>query len=367
VFSYFRVFVIQFFCKDLRTMSRNLVQLDGSFGEGGGQILRSSLALSLLTGRPFRLRNIRANRSRPGLQPQHLMSVLAAAEIGSAKLKGAKLGSSTLDFEPGPVAAGNFHFRIGTAGATGLVLHTVYLPLALAKTPSTVTIEGGTHVAHSPCYHFLDRSWRAYMAAIGLQVSLRMERSGFYPRGGGVVHADIRPAQLLGYNPAGATPVTRVHVLSGVAGLPEHIRRRQAARAADRLTERGLEVEVHEESWPGGPGTMLGVELPTEPAPTFFFALGERGKPAEKVADEAVAQVEAFLDGGPAGIDEHSSDQLLLPLALSPEGSRFRTACVSSHLLTNAAVIQQFLPRQIVCDRDEGQPGTVIVHAATDG
>src|SRR5438105_3224405 len=157
-------------------MTTRTVELDGSFGEGGGQILRSSLAMSLLTGRPFRLRNIRARRSKPGLQPQHLKSVHAAAEVGQATVKGAHPGSTTLDLEPGPVRPGTYRFRIGTAGATSLVLHTVYLPLALAKGPSTVTVEGGTHVPHSPCFQFLDCSWRAYMALLGIDATLTMER-----------------------------------------------------------------------------------------------------------------------------------------------------------------------------------------------
>jgi RNA 3'-phosphate cyclase len=338
------------------------MQIDGSFGEGGGQILRSSLTLSLLTGKPFRLCNIRARRSKPGLQPQHLMSVRAAAEIGGATLRGATIGSTSLDFEPGPVQSGTYHFRIGTAGATGLVLHTVCLPLALAGSTSRVTIEGGTHVPHSPCFHFLERTWRPYMALLGLNVSLRMERSGFYPRGGGLVDAEIAAsAARLSLDIEAPKPPQKVRIVSGVAGLPEHIRRRQARRAADRLAKRGLDIEVHEESWPGGPGTMVGVELATEPIPTFFFALGERGKPAESVADEAVAEAEAFLNCDPPGIDEHSADQLLLPLALSPAVSRFRTARVSSHLLTNAAVIQRFLPRRIECVGGEREPGTVTI------
>jgi RNA 3'-terminal phosphate cyclase (ATP) len=344
-------------------MARDLVQLDGSFGEGGGQILRSSLALSLLTGRPFRLRNIRARRSKPGLQPQHLMSVKAAAEVGSAQLRGASLGSTTLDFEPGEVKGGEYRFRIGTAGATGLVLHTVYLPLALASSASSVVIEGGTHVPHSPSFHFLERTWRPYISLLGIDIQVRLERPGFYPRGGGRIEAIFNPKGVpRAFNPGDHKAVTEVRVLSGVAGLPEHVRRRQAKRAADRLAERGLAVEVHEETWPGGPGTMLGVELLTEPVPTLFFALGARGKPAETVADEAVAEAEAFLAADPPGIDEHSADQLLLPLAFAPEASRFRTARVSSHLLTNIEVIQQFLPRRIECEGAEGEPG--VVHVA---
>src|SRR5437016_644281 len=169
-------------------MSVPRIELDGSEGEGGGQVLRTSLALALLTGKPFHLRHIRARRPKPGLQPQHLMSVRAAASIGQATIKGASLGSSDLTFEPGEVVAGKYHFAIGTAGATGLVLQTVYLPLALrGNGPSEIVLQGGTHVSTSPCFHFLDTSWRAYMEHIGIVVKMRLIRPGFYPRGGGVV------------------------------------------------------------------------------------------------------------------------------------------------------------------------------------
>src|SRR5262249_11975752 len=179
-------------------MSASIIDLDGSFGEGGGQILRTSLALSLLTGKPFHLRNVRANRTKPGLQPQHLMSVRSAAQVGSAHVVGASLQSTDLQFTPGPVAAGKYRFDIGTAGATGLVLHTLYLPLALAgKTPSELTRTGGTHVSTSPCYHFLAATWRPYLAQLGLTVSLTMARPGFYPRGGGEVRAVIEPCPAL--------------------------------------------------------------------------------------------------------------------------------------------------------------------------
>jgi RNA 3'-terminal phosphate cyclase (ATP) len=195
-----------------------------------------------------------------------------------------------------------------------------------------------------------------------LEVAVEMDHPGFYPRGGGLIRAQVRPAGLPhGFNPGEPSPVRRARVISAVAGLAEHIARRQATRATERLRRRGLEVESREESWSGGPGTMLGIELATEPVPTFFFALGERSKPAEAVADDAVAEAEAFLDADPAGIDEHSADQILLPLAFSPKASHFRVARVSTHLLTNAAVIQKFLARRIGCDGPEGGPGDVTV------
>src|SRR5947209_789505 len=157
-----------------------MLELDGSFGEGGGQILRTSLALSLLTGKPFHLRNVRARRNKPGLQPQHRLSVRAAAAVGGAQVRGDSLGSTDLVFEPGPVRAGTYTFDVGTAGSTGLVLHTVYLPLALrGGAPSELTLVGGTHVSTSPCFHFLDLTWRRYLEAFGLRLSLTMFRTGF--------------------------------------------------------------------------------------------------------------------------------------------------------------------------------------------
>lgn len=341
-----------------------MVEIDGSFGEGGGQILRTSLALSLITGKPFHLRNVRANRPKPGLQPQHLMSVRAAARVGSAHVKGASLHSSDLVFEPGPVAAGDYHFAIGTAGATGLVLHTIYLPLALAGGPSTVTIEGGTHVNTSPCFHFLDRTWRPYLAHLGLDIRLTMDRAGFYPRGGGRIRAEIRPTG----RPRGVTidamarPTTATIISAVSGGLPESIAERQARRAEQRLERSGLELATRDEAWTGGPGTMLGIQLATEPAPTFFFGLGARGKPAESVADDAVGQIEGYLAADEPGVDEHSADQLVLPLALADGPSSYRAVAVTRHLLTNIAVIGRFLERRIACEGKEGTAGTVIVN-----
>jgi len=344
-------------------MSTTVLELDGSFGEGGGQILRTSLALSLLTGKPFHLRNVRAGRQKPGLQPQHLMSVRAAAAIGGATLRGASPGSTDLVFEPGPVQPGKYRFDVGTAGATGLVLHTLYLPLALrgGDVPSELTLIGGTHVTTSPCFHFLDVTWRRYLEAFGLRLSMTMFRPGFYPRGGGVVEVHIQPCT----RPHGVSLSERGPVkatgFSAVAGLPESIAHRQARRAAYRLQAVGLEVEFREEKWEGGPGSVLAVELDTAPAPTLFFGLGARGKPAERVADEAVDRAAAYLAAENALVDPHSADQIVLPLALAEGPSDYRTAEVTPHLTTNIAVIRRFLERDIRCEGDIGGPGRVRI------
>lgn len=342
-----------------------MLELDGSLGEGGGQILRSSLALALITGKAFRLTKVRAGRAKPGLQPQHLMSVRAAATIGGAKVTGDAIGSTTLTFEPGPVKPGKYRFSIGTAGATGLVLHTIYLPLAWqASGPSEVVFEGGTHVTTSPCFHFLDVTWRAYLERLGLRIKLEMKRPGFYPRGGGEVHALIQPCARI--NPLNMTtrgPIRQATGFSAVAGLPEHIARRQARRATVRLKDQGINAEFELEEWPGGPGSVLAIRFGEAPVPTLFVGLGARGKPAEAVADEATDAALAYAAAG-APVDSHSADQMLLPLALSTGASEFGVSEVTRHLTTNIAVIQKFIEREITYEGNEGAPGVVRIGGA---
>ncbi len=335
------------------------IEIDGSEGEGGGQILRSALALSLITGRPFRLFNVRAGRPKPGLAAQHLMSVKAASEIGGARIKGASVGSSDLSFEPGTVRAGTYRFEIGTAGATGLVLHTIYLPLALrGGAASEVTITGGTHVRNSPAYPFLDRTWRPHLDRLGLRIRLTLERPGFYPRGGGVLRAVIPAATLHGLTlteRADAGPITGV---AGVAGLDIGIARRMAREARRQLEARGLTATITEEKWEGGPGAAVALQG----AGYTAVSVGERGKPAETVAGEAAADLLAHIDAG-APVDLHSGDQLLLPLALAEGASEYAVAEVTRHLTTNVATIRRFIERGITIEGAEGGPGVVKVAA----
>lgn len=341
-----------------------MIDIDGSFGEGGGPILRSSLTLALLTGQAFRLRNVRARRQRPGLQPQHLTAVRAAAEVGRAQTRGASVGSSALDFEPGPVKAGSYRFSIGTAGATTLVLHAVYLPLALQDGPSNLVFEGGTHNDHAPPFHFLATTWQGYLARIGLPLTLHLDRPGFYPRGGGRFTANIPGGtRLRGLTLTDRPPITRAVGFSAVSGgLPESIARRQADRATERLAAAGLDADIGLETWRGGPGTVVALTLDEAPVPTLFFGLGARGKRAEAVADEAVAQVLDYAATA-APVDEHSADQLILPLAFAEGASEYRISRVTKHLLTNIEVVRKFVPRPIEVDGAEGGPGTVRVAA----
>lgn len=337
------------------------IHLDGSHGEGGGQILRSALTLSLLTRRPFRLANIRAKRSKPGLQPQHLACVRAAAAIGSATVHGDTLGSKFLDFTPGEIVPGDYRFDIGTAGATSLVLHTVYLPLALAAGDSRVTVIGGTHVSHSPCFHYLQTTWNPWMAACGLKLELTARRWGFYPRGGGEIMAAIPGRQTPRGLSAAECDFQGIAGFSAVASLPKDIAERQANRATEHLRRRGYSVDINLEVWPGGPGTVMALIVDTSLVPALHFALGERGKRAEAVADEAAASAIRHAESG-APVDEHAADQLLLPLAFADRPSVYRTSRLTSHLRTNIDTIAQFLDRPIHVDGKNDRPGAVRIH-----
>jgi len=346
-------------------MTASLVEIDGSEGEGGGQVLRSALAISLLTKRPFKIYNIRANRSKPGLQPQHLISVKAAGAICGAHYKGASIGSTVLYFEPQAVKSGHYRFDIQTAGSTSLVLHTIYLPLVLQGSDcSEIIITGGTHNNHAPCYHFLETTWASYLRRIGLTVKLELICPGFYPRGGGEIRATIEPSNhIKGLNLTTCPLLSTAGGFSAVAGLPESIGKRQARRLSSRLKSAGIESHIPVEQWQAAsPGTVTVVIFRQAPIPTLFFGLGERGKPAETVADDAADQAIRFRNSG-CPVDPHSADQLLLPLVFSPECSEYRTSVVTRHLTTNIATLRKFLDRNISVDAEEGQPGTVRIAA----
>lgn len=339
-----------------------MIRIDGSMGEGGGQILRSALSLSLLTGTPFLLENIRARRAKPGLRPQHLMAVKAAAAVGQARVEGDEVGSFRLEFAPRAVQGGDYVFDIGTAGSTSLVLQTVYLPLAFAPRPSTVAIGGGTHVPWSPCFHYLEQQWGYFLGLLGLNVDLRMVRAGFYPPGGGLIRARIDPVtrcRPLHLTERGA--LRRVSGLSAVANLDLSIAHRQRAQALQRLAHLPVSVDIEVQRLPAfAKGTVLLLLAEFEQGRACFFSLGELGKPAETVADEAVDELTAFLDGDGV-MDVHLADQLLLPLAFADGDSRFRSPCISNHLLTNAEVIRHFLSTEILIEGELGKAGDVLV------
>jgi RNA 3'-terminal phosphate cyclase (ATP) len=340
-----------------------MIEIDASFGEGGGQILRSALALSVITGKAMHLTNIRARRPQPGLKPQHLKAVEAAAQISAACVEGASLGSQTLSFEPQSLKGGEYIFDIGTAGSVSLLLQTVYLPLSFADFPSRLTLSGGTHVPWSPCYHYLEWQWLPYLAQIGYRVDCSLERAGFYPPGGGLVHVNISPVQhLSALHITKRGRLVRIRGLSGVGRLPLSIAERQRQQAIDRLRELEVPLEIEVAEVPAAsPGTFLVLQAEFEGSRCCAFALGARHKLAERVADEAADELLADIKAGGA-IDPWLADQLLLPLAFVSGRSELSVCRISQHLRTNAELLGYFLPVSIEIDGETGQPGLVRLH-----
>jgi RNA 3'-terminal phosphate cyclase (ATP) len=343
------------------------VPIDGSQGEGGGQILRTSLSLSALTGRPLTIRNIRAGRSKPGLQPQHLSSVRAAAALCAASLQGADVGSTELTFTPmAPPSPGQYHFEIGTAGAATLVLQTVLLPLALAGADSVVTVSGGTHVPHAPTFEYLAGVYGATLRQHGLADDFRMTTAGFYPRGGGVIHAQIPSiAELAPVDLRERGPLVSLMAYVVTARLPEDVAERGVSALQKHLPKvpAPLVIERHEVV-SQGPGAAVILIAEHEQGRAGFSAVGARGKPMEVVMAEACAAYHSWYATGLA-CDEHLADQLALPMALVPGESRWMTCCVTEHLRTVLTVIAKFLPVQAeIKERSDGA-GEVILQGVS--
>ena len=317
-----------------------MLVIDGSAGEGGGQVLRSSLALAMLTGQAFRIEHIRARRDNPGLRQQHLTAVRAAQAVCGATVAGDIVGSRELTFEPGPVRPGDYHFPVGTAGSTTLVLQTVLPALMIADAASHLTLEGGTHNPWAPPFDFIEKAFLPLLQRMGFRVTATLVRPGFYPAGGGRVEVAIEP-------PAALEPLAlleRGDVLEPsaraiVARLPPHIARRELAVVAAKLgwPEEALQAETVEAA---GPGNVLLLAVRCAHVTELFTGFGQRGVPAEKVAESAVAECRDWLDRNiPVG--PHLADQLLLPLALA--GGCVRTGPLSGHTRTNADLLGRFL------------------------
>jgi len=340
-----------------------VIEIDGSIGEGGGQVLRSALALSILTGQAMHIINIRARRSKPGLMAQHLKAVDAAAAISKASVQGASMNSTELVFEPSEIRSGRYKFDIKTAGATTLVLQTIFIPLSQASSASSVIITGGTHVPWSPSYHYLELNWLPLLVEMGFDAQISLDQAGFYPQGGGRISAVIRPAgEIKPLNLTRRGPLLHLQGISVVANLPLSIAERQKHQALKRLEK--LRPHIKTMQMPSRfKGTILLLFAEFERGRACFFGLGKLGKPAERVADEAVDDLEAFLatDGT---VDPYLADQLLLPLSLANGPSVLHTSRVSEHLLTNAAILRAFLPVEIDIQAASGEPGLVRVQPA---
>jgi RNA 3'-terminal phosphate cyclase (ATP) len=340
-------------------MKSPAITIDGSQGEGGGQILRSSLALSLVTGTPFRIERIRAGRKKPGLLRQHLTAVHAAAEVGRADVRGATLGSLELTFVPGEVRPGEYRFAVGTAGSATLVFQTVLPALLAASGSSRLALEGGTHNPFAPPFDFLDRAFLPLVRRMGPRVEVVLERPGFYPAGGGLFRASIEPAERLERLDLGERgDIKRRSARAIVSRLPLQIARRELTVVRHRLSW-GEDCLHAEEVTSPGPGNILLIEIESENVTEVFTGFGERGVSAEAVAAGAIDEALSYIAGGaPVGV--HLADQLLLPLALGGGGS-FRTLAPSRHTATNAEVLKTFLDVDVRMARDEGDAWIVEV------
>lgn len=326
--------------------------------------MRTALSLSMITGKPFRIENIRARRGKPGLLRQHLTAVLAAAEVCGASVDGAVLGSQTLSFAPGPVRAGEYKFAIGTAGSATLVLQTLLPALMVAKGRSMVTVEGGTHNMAAPPFEFLEKTFLPLVRRMGPKIAIRLERYGFYPAGGGGVFVEIDPAdQLKELHLPLEMECTGIMATAVVANLPRHIAARELAAAADRLEIAKDELKTIETSNSAGPGNVLMVECHADEVVHVFTGFGKVGVSAEAVAGEAISQARKFIERK-VSADEHLADQLLLPMAISGGGS-FSSTALSAHSRTNMSVIMEFLQTDFeVSESANGQKCAVRISTA---
>lgn len=318
-----------------------MIRIDGSTGEGGGQILRSALALSAVTGQAFRMEKIRANRSRPGLMRQHLTSLRAARDICGATVTGDGIGASEITFEPGEIRAGDYHFPIGTAGGTGLVFQTVFTPLLFADAPSTVKIEGGTHNPGCPPYDYLQESFLPAISGLGIATEYAIDRCGFYPAGGGYVRATIKPSDLetpLDMTDRGALISVRAQAV--LANLPARIAERELHVLKKELSGIPFDGEIAE--WDSdGPGNILFVRVEWEHHTEVYTAFGEHGVRAETVAARVAGRVRAHLKSE-AVAGPYLADQLLVPMALGA-GGRFTTLEPTPHFTTNVETVGKFI------------------------
>ncbi|UJS17147.1 MAG: RNA 3'-phosphate cyclase [Candidatus Jettenia sp.] len=344
-------------------MQENIIKIDGSFGEGGGQILRTSLSLSSITKKPFEIFNIRANRKTPGLSYQHLQAVNATAKVCNAEVTGNYLRSTDLKFYPGEIQTGVYRFDIGTAGSVPLVLQSVFYPLSLRDKPSSITVTGGTHVIHSPCADYLKLQWLYFLKHTGFHAEIEIMKAGFYPRGNGEVFVTIHPARPqypLHIEDRGK--LIQVMGISMIGNLDRAVAQRQQLQAKKRLLEYGIPHEISIEEAPSiGRGTLLLLIGKFEHSQCCYFSLGAIGKRAETVADEACDEFLSFLKTKGV-VDEYLADQLIIPLALTKGTSYFVTPRITQHLLTNIDVVKLFLPVTINVSGKLNEEGSVEIH-----
>lgn len=340
-----------------------MIIIDGSEGEGGGQVLRYACALALLTGQPFTIENIRGGREKPGLMRQHVTAIEAACVIGGAECSGLAVGSNSIGFRPGRVTPGDYHFAVGTAGSTGLVLQTILVPLMMADGPSRLVIEGGTHAMAAPPFEFTERSLLPVLGRMGPTVSARLVRHGFFPRGGGRIEIDIVPAPLRPIECIERGEARGCSVTALVAGIPFDVAERElkAARKIlagwpeDAFATRQLPAEF-------GPGNALLIETAFEHVTEIMSGFGKLGVPAERLAQTAARRAAGYVGSG-AFAGPYLQDQLLLPFAMAGGGA-FTTVKISQHSRTAIDLIRRFIGVETAIVEVEGGPCRVAVGKA---
>jgi RNA 3'-terminal phosphate cyclase (ATP) len=337
-----------------------MILIDGSEGEGGGQVLRNSAALSLVTGEPFRITNIRGNRAKPGLMRQHVTAIEAACVIGNAEMTGLAVGSSELTFKPGKVTPGDYHFAVGTAGSTSLVLQTVLMPLIFADAPSRLVLEGGTHNMMAPPFEFIERSFLPIINRMGPKVSAKLVRHGFYPRGGGRIEIEIEPASLRQIQCTERGQLISRAATAYVAGLSGEIAEREIKEAKKRLPdwpEEDFAMRTLPESV--GPGNIIMIEAAFENVTEISSGFGKLGSSSESIAKDAARRLAGFM-ASEAFAGPYLADQLLLPFSLAGRG-QFTTVKPSQHSRTAADIIYKFTGRQTRFEESDEGPWLVTV------
>ncbi len=318
------------------------LEIDGAMGEGGGQVLRSALTLSICTGKAFRITQIRAARKKPGLQRQHLTAVRAARDICGAQVTGDKIGSTTLTFVPGEIQGGHYHFAIGSAGSTTLVLQTILYPLLLTTSESHLTLTGGTHNPLAPPFDFLAQAWLPLLNRMGAVVKVTLDRYGFYPAGGGQLQVHITPTHSLqGFQLLERGKLVAYQATALISDIPQHVAERELQRVASQLGWSPNCLQPHTLPAQLGPANVLLLQVQSEHVTEVFTSFGQRGIRAEAVADKVITQVQNYLTAN-VPVGEYLADQLLLPLALAGKGE-WVTLKPSQHTLTNIEVIRIFL------------------------
>ena len=335
-----------------------MITIDGSEGEGGGQVLRYACALSLLTGEPFTIERIRGGRDKPGLMRQHVTAIEAACVVDGAECSGLAVGSDTLTFRPGRVTPGDYHFAVGTAGSTGLVLQTVMVPLMLADAPSRLVLEGGTHNMMAPPFEFIERCLLPVVNRMGPKVSARLRRHGFFPRGGGRIEVEIEPAPLRPIDCVDRGGLTNVAAMALYTSLPDEIALRAIKAARKELVDWPEDsFAIRELPAEEGPGLALLLEAQFEHVTEVVSGFGKLGLPAEQIGRTCGRRMAGYV-ASDAFAGPFLQDQLLLPFAMAGGGS-FTSVKLSQHTRTAAGIIELFTGRRVCFRQTDG--GTQLV------